>query len=140
MVVKPVHIDQCALAKDQCVIRTLQRDILEDVKKELFQMIHVNHRQKVFLTSVDKNEKQLQKRPEHWKDIMDGKFMIINGQHNMFASKELQNSGSSETRRNELCMWGAYIVSSLNPNQLKKISKFYNCINHVDYAQPTWGN
>ena len=34
MAVKTVHIDQCILAKDEYVIRTLQRDILDDVKKE----------------------------------------------------------------------------------------------------------
>jgi hypothetical protein len=41
MEVKQVHIDQCILANDRYVIRTLQKDILEDVKKELIQMIHV---------------------------------------------------------------------------------------------------
>ena len=87
MAVKTVHIDQCILAKDEYVIRTLQRDILDDVKKQLVLMIDVKQRQIVCLTPVDGNNKLLKKRPETWEEIMDGKFMIINGQHSIYASK-----------------------------------------------------
>ena len=140
MAVKTVHIDQCILAKDEYVIRTLQRDILEDVKASLIRIIDVKQRQNVCLTPVDANNKLLQKRPETWEEIMGGKFMIINGQHSIFASKELQNGGCGATRRDELRTWGAYIVWTRNANQLRNISKYYNCTNHLDHAQPTWGN
>ena len=40
----PVHISQCIIASDQFVIRTLQRDITEAVKKELIQLIDVKQR------------------------------------------------------------------------------------------------
>jgi hypothetical protein len=140
MEVKQVHIDQCILANDRYVIRTLQKDIFEDVKKELIQMIDVKQRQKVCLTPVDSNNKLLQKKPEKWEEIKDGNFMIINGQHSIFASKDLQKGGCGESRRDELRTWGAFIVWSLDPTKLRNISKFYNCTNHLDHAQPTWGN
>lgn len=140
MATKKVNIDQCILAKDQYVIRTLQRNMIEDVKMELVQMIDVNQRQKVCLTPVDEKERLLKTEPQTWEEIMDGKFMIINGQHSIFASKELQNGGCDKERAEKLRTWDAYIVWSLDPAKLRAISKFYNITNHLDHAQPTWGN
>jgi hypothetical protein len=53
------------------------------VKASLIGIIDVKQRQNVCLTPVDTNNKLLQKRPETWEEIMGGKFMIINGQHNI---------------------------------------------------------
>lgn len=66
--------------------------------------------------------------------------MIINGQHSIYASKALQEGECGEKRRKELQTWDAYIIWSLDPNKLRSISKFYNITNHLDHAQPTWGN
>jgi hypothetical protein len=33
-----------------------------------------------------------------------------------------------------------YIVWDLNTVRLTQISKFYNSTNHLNHAQPTWGN
>ena len=65
--------------------------------------------------------------------------MIINGQHSITASKELQISGCADKRRLELAKWDAYIVWSLDPVKLTNISKFYNSTNHLEHVQPTWG-
>jgi len=135
-----VHIDQCILAKDQYVIRTLQKDIVATVKNELIQLIDVKQRQKVCLTLVDNKNRLLFQKPEKWEDIMNGRFMIINGQHSITASKELQQGGCGEARQKELQTWDAFIVWTLDQNKLRNISKFYNYTNHLDHAQPTWGN
>ena len=66
--------------------------------------------------------------------------MIINGQHSITASKQLQIKGCGEERKNELKMWDAVIVWTLDPVQLTEISKFYNSANHLTHSQPTWGN
>jgi hypothetical protein len=66
--------------------------------------------------------------------------MIINGQHSIAASKELQFEGCGEDRRQALQKWDAYIVWDLDPVRLTQISKFYNSTNHLNHAQPTWGN
>ena len=66
--------------------------------------------------------------------------MIINGQHNIQASKELQLEGCREERCSALEKWNAIIVWDLDPVCLTKISKFYNMTNHLNHAQSMWGN
>ena len=96
-------------------------------------------RQKVCLMPIDKDGKLLKEKPKSWNEIKAGKFMIINGQHSITASKELQISGCADKRQLELAKWDAYIVWSLDPVKLTNISKFYNSTNHLEHAQPTWG-
>ena len=66
--------------------------------------------------------------------------MIINGQHNIQASKELQLEGCGEERCNALEKWDAIIFWDLDPVHLTKISKFYNMTNHLNHVQPTSRN
>jgi hypothetical protein len=66
--------------------------------------------------------------------------MIINGQHSIQASKELHLEGCGEERRRALEKWDVIIVWDLDPVRLTKILKFYNMTNHLNHAQPTWGN
>ena len=96
-------------------------------------------RQKVCLTPIDKDGKLLKEKPKLWNEIKSGKFMIINGQHSITASKELQISGCADKHRLELAKWDAYIVWSLDRVKLTNISKFYNSTNHLEHAQPIWG-
>lgn len=138
--IRKVHIKQCIIAKDQYVIRTLQKDIVESVKNELLQIGDMKQRQRICVTPVDMKNELLKKKPESWDEIRKGKFMIINGQHSITASKELQTEGCGEARRVELQEWEAIIVWTTDPHKLRSISKFYNLTNHLDHAQPTWGN
>jgi hypothetical protein len=66
--------------------------------------------------------------------------MIINGQYSIAASKELQLEGCGEERRRALEKWDAIIVWDLDPIGPTQISRSYNLTNHLNYAQPTWGN
>jgi hypothetical protein len=66
--------------------------------------------------------------------------MIINGQHSVTASKELQRGGCGETRRKELKTWDAVVVWTLDSTKLTMISQYYNITNHLNHAQPTWAN
>ena len=95
-------------------------------------------RQKICLMPIDRESKLLREKPKSWDVIKVGKFMIINGQHNITASKELQISGCGDKCHVELSKWEAYIVWSLDPIKLMNISKFYNSTNHLEHAQPTW--
>ena len=128
------------LARDDYIIRTLQRSLVEDMKNTLVQMGNVKQLQKVCLTPVDESNALLKEPPTSWDAIKAGKFMIINGQHSITASQELQETGCSEPRRSELQMWDAYIVWTLDDAKLRNISSFYNCTNHLNHAKPTWGN
>ena len=105
-----VDIAQCVLARDEYIIRKLQIEIVKSVKAELVQMSDEKMRQKVCLTPIDKDGKLLKEKPKSWNGIKAGKFMIINRQHSITTSKELQISGCADKRRIELAKWDAYIV------------------------------
>jgi hypothetical protein len=66
--------------------------------------------------------------------------MIINGEHSIAASKELQLNGCGEDKRRALEKWHVIVVWDLDPVHLTRILKFYNFTNHLNHAQPTWGN
>ena len=136
----PVSIDQCILAADKYVIRKLEQKIVEGMKKQLITLGDAKQRQKICLTPVGPDGRLLKQRPKQWDDIKSGKFMIINGQHSITASQQLQLKGCGEERKNELKSWDAVIVWTLDPAQLTEISKFYNSANHLTHSQPTWGN
>ena len=135
-----VHINQCIIARDDFIIQTLQRSLVEDMKNTLVQIGDVKQLQKVCLTPVDANNRLLKEPPTSWDAIKAGKFMIINGQHSITASQELQAGGCGEPKRSELQLWDAYIVWTLDEAKLRNISSFYNCTNHLNHAKPTWGN
>ena len=136
-----VPILQCIIADDRYIIRTLQKDIVEAVRNQLIKLGDIEQRQKVCLTPVDGNGNLLKKKPQKWDEIKRAQFMIINGQHSITASKQLQDVlPHGDKRRSELQAWEAFIVWSLDADQLRNISRFYNCTNHLNLVQPTWGN
>ena len=110
------------------------------MKNTLVQIGNVKQLHKVCLTPVDENNALLKEPPTSGDAIKAGKFMIINSQHSITASQELQEGGCSEPRRSELQMWDAYIVWTLDDAKLRNISSFYNCTNHLNHPKSTWGN
>ena len=54
------------------------------------------------LTPVDSKNRLLKKKLEKLDEIKDGRFMIINGQHSITASQELQKEGCGEAKKVEL--------------------------------------
>jgi len=101
---------------------------------------HISERQQLYLTLVGDDLKLLKEFSMDWAEIKKGKFMIINGQHSMQASKDLQTEKCKEDCRKELRTWEAYIVWTLDTSELVNISEFHNSTNHLDHAQPTWGS
>ena len=135
-----VSIDQCVLATDKYVIRKLEQKIVEGVKNQLITLGDAKQREKICLTPVGPDGKLLKQRPKQWDDIKSRKFMIINGQHSITASQQLQLKGCGKERKNELKTWEAVIVWTLDPAQLIEILKFYNSANHLTHIKPTWRN
>ena len=105
-----VDIAQCMPARDQYIIRKLQPKIVKSVKAEHVQLGNEKMRQNVYLTPIDRDSRLLREKPRSWDEIKAGKFMIINGQHSITASKELQISGCRDKHRVKLFKWEAYIV------------------------------
>jgi hypothetical protein len=118
----------------------MESEIVKIVKAELLQMGDINQCQKICLTPVDAQGNLLRTKPKDWNEIKNNKFMVINDQHSIQASKELQLEGCGEERRRALEKWDVINVWDLDPVCLTKISKFYNMMNHLNHAQPTWGN
>ena len=135
-----VHISQCQIANDEYIIQKMESKIVKSMKVELVQIENINQWQKICLTPIDKHWRLLQTKLKDWNEIMNKKFIIINNQHSIVASKELQFEGCSEDRQQVLQKWDAYIIWDLDPVRFTKISKFYNSTNHLNHAQPTWGN
>ena len=113
---------------------------MKSMKAALVQMGDINQRQRICIIPIDEHGNLLRAKPRNWNKIKNKKFMIINGQHNIATSKELQVDGCSEDRCRVLEKWNAIVVWDLDPICLMKISKFYNFINHLNHAQLTWGN
>ena len=82
----------------------------------------------------------LRTKLKDWNEIKNNMFMIINGQHSIAASKELQLEGYGEERHCALEKQNAIIVWDLEPIQFTQISRFYNLMNHLNHAQPMWEN
>lgn len=136
-----VTIEQCVQAKAQFVIRGLEEGIVRSTMDFLVKLGEVNQRQKICICPVDEDGEPLIRKPTSWDSIKDGNFMLINGQHSVEASRRLQNiTNCGEDRKSALQRWDAYLVWSRDPLKLQRISKFYNDTNHLDHAQPTWGN
>jgi hypothetical protein len=100
----------------------------------------INQRQMIYLTTCTEEGILLQKKPESWDEIKDGMFLIINGQHSVTASKQLQLIAVHETRKIELQTWKAYIIWSLKKDQLLCLLEWYNACNHLKHSQSTWGS
>jgi hypothetical protein len=129
-----VDIAQCMIAKDEYIIRKMESEIVKSVKAELLQMGDINQHQKICLTPVDAQGNLLRTKPKDWNEIKNNKFMIINGQHNIAASKELQLEGCGEERCRALEKLDAIIIWDLDPFRLTQISRFYNLTNHLNHA------
>jgi hypothetical protein len=59
---------------------------------------------------VDVQGNLLRTKPKDWNEIKNNKFMIINDQHGIAASKELQLEGYGEEQHRALEKWDAIIV------------------------------
>jgi len=135
-----VHINRCFPARDDYIIRGMEDKILASVKPNLIALGHVREHLRLCLTPVDDNLDLSKESLMSWEEIKNGKFMIINGQHSLRASKDLQVEKYDDKCQKELRKWEAYIVWTLDKSKLVNISVFCNSTNHLDHAQLTWGS
>ena len=79
-------------------------------------------------------------KPTSWEEIKDGEYYIINGQHNVVASRLITQvgSGAEEEVKSNFRVWSCFIVWSSDPEILRSISTYYNRINHFQMIQPSW--
>ena len=90
--------------QDAVVVHTCEMKIIQGLKQFLTEMGDINRRQTICLTSCTEEGLLLQKKPESWDEIKDEMFLIINGQHSVTTSKQLQLSNLRDGRKEELQM------------------------------------
>ena len=105
-----VDIAQCMIASDEYIIWKLESETVKSVKAKLLQMGDISQRQKICLTLVDAQGNLLKTKPKDWNEIKNNKYIIINSQHNIEASKELQLKDYGEERHKALEKWDVIIV------------------------------
>ena len=107
---------------------------MKSIKVELVQMGDINQQQRIYITPIDEHGNLFRAKLRDWNNIKNKKFIIINGQHNIVASKELQVDGCGEDRRRVLEKFDAIVVWDLDLVRLTKISKFYKSTNHLNHV------
>ena len=78
-------------------------------------------------------------RPQSWEEIKDGQFYMVNGQHCVEASKQMKTNPEITE---EVCKcfdeWECFIVWNEDKALIRKISAYYNRVNHFMNHNPTW--
>ena len=81
---------------------------------------------------------QTQEKPTSFRDIEGGNFWIINGQHSVEASKSMQGMDVPQSTREFFQKWNCFIVWTRSKEKLRKISAYYNRVNHFNSFKPMW--
>ena len=119
-------------ASDAWTIRAFEERGMEDLKTYLMNM--PNKTQKQTLCVMPK----LDYKPKDLEEMADCEFYIINGQHSVAASKSMIAGNIPEAIRKDFRTWNCFIVWTEDVDKLRKISAFYNKVNHLTPFKPTW--
>jgi hypothetical protein len=78
-------------------------------------------------------------RPTSWEEVAEGRFWILNGQHSVEASKSIVlQKLCPEPVLKHFRKWNCFIVWSKNKEKLRRISAYYNRVNHFSVFKPDW--
>lgn len=119
-------------APAEWTIRAFEQRGMEDLKTYLMNM--PDRSQKQTLCVMPK----LDFKPKDLDEMADCDFYIINGQHSVAASKSMIEGNVPETIRKDFRTWNCFIVWTKDQDKLRKISAFYNRVNHLTPFKPTW--
>jgi hypothetical protein len=103
---------------------------------------------KYYMWMPDKSQKQTlcvmpmtEFKPQSLSDIPDDcEYWIINGQHSVAASLAMINGNVPEPIRKHFRTWNCFIVWTQDHEKLRKISAYYNRVNHLVMFKSTWAN
>ena len=80
----------------------------------------------------------LKEKPQSFNDIKSCKFWMVNGQHKVKASKRMKNLFIAEKKFENFKEWECFIVWNKNGKVIRKISAYYNRVNHFQSYLLTW--
>ncbi|KAG0594345.1 hypothetical protein M758_UG069000 [Ceratodon purpureus] len=115
-------------------IRAYEKRGMEEMKNYLVNMPDRAQKQTLCLMPDTKA------RPQQEEDLEGCTFHIINGQHSVAASKSLIEDNANEELLRDFKRWDVYIVWTHDIDKLRKISAFYNRVNHLAPFKPTWAS
>ena len=75
--------------------------------------------------------------PKSFKEVESGKFWMINGQHSVEASKRMRDMSKAQDRFAKFKEWECFVVWNKDAAIIRKISAYYNRVNHLQNYQPT---
>ena len=127
-----VHIDQLERAPEDWTVRAYEEHGMQKLRHFFINMPDRTTRQTLCIMP------QTQEKPTSFRDIEDRNFWIINGQHSVEASKTMQGMDVPQSTREFFQKWNCFIVWTKSKEKLRKISAYYNCVNHFSSFKPTW--
>ena len=127
-----VNIDQLERAPEDWTVRVYEEHGMEKLCHYLINMPDKSTKQ-TFRIML-----QTKERPTSFRNIEDGNFWIIKGQHSVEASKTMQDMDVSQSIREFFQTWNYFIVWTRSKEKLRNISAYYNCINHFNSFKLTW--
>ena len=119
-------------ALDAWTIRAFEERGMEDLKTYLINMLDRTQKQTLCIMP------KLDYKPKDLEEMADYEFYIINGQHNVVASKSMIAGNVPKAIRKDFRTWNCFIVWAEDVDKLRKISAFYNRVNHLTPFKPTW--
>ena len=131
---KKMEIDVMKLknAPHEWTIRAFEQRGMEELKNFLMNMPDRSQKQTLCVMP------DMEFKPTDESEMQDCDFFIINGQHSVAASKAMIQGNVPEAIRKDFRTWHCFIVWTKDIEKLRKISAFYNRVNHLTPFKPTW--
>ena len=126
-----VHIDQLERAPTDWTVRAYEEHGMEKLRHYLINMPDRSTKQTLCIMP------QMKEKPTSFQEIEDGSFWIINGQHSVEASRSMQDMDVPLSMREFFQKWNCFIVWTKSKEKLRKISAYYNRVNHFSSFKPT---
>ena len=127
-----VNIDQLKRASEYWTMQAYKEHGMHKLRHYLINMPNRSTRQILCMML------QMKEMPTSFRDIEDGNFWSINGQHSVETSKTMQDTDVPQSVREFFQMWNFFIVWSRSKEKLHKISAYYNRVNDFSSFNPTW--
>jgi len=78
-------------------------------------------------------------KPDKFEAVHNGMFWMVNRQHCMAASKRMQLMDSIPSEKKEkFKKWECFVVWNKEDGIIRKISAYYNRVNHFENFMPNW--
>lgn len=132
-----VNINSCQQAPEDIICRAQEDRGVDYLKNTLLNNTFKGDRQTICVMPIG-----LKKKPkkEQWDKISQGHFYLIDGQHSVEASKQLQldETWTDTEMKKKLQHWRTFVVWSDDELELQAISSYFNNTNRIGPFTASW--